>query len=86
MEKYGDVKHRMKKVRVDGIQSLIEKNKVDALVAQINMLKQMEDVYVGTMGQEKYNEKVVHLMNQMPGMDEKLPEAPGDLITPRPTE
>jgi hypothetical protein len=33
MEKYGDVDHQMKKVRVDGMLSLIEKNKVDALVA-----------------------------------------------------
>ena len=66
--------------------SLIEKNKVDALVAQINMLQQMKDVYVGTMGLEKYKAKMVHLMDQMPGMNEKLPEAPGDLVTPRPTE
>ena len=76
VEKFGDVEHQIKKARVDGMRSLIDKNKVDALVAQINMLKQTEDVYVAMMGQEKYNEKVVHLMNQMPGM-EKLPEAVG---------
>jgi len=86
MEKYGDVEHQMKKVRVDGMLLLIKKNKVDALVAQINMLQQMKDVYVGTMGQEKYKAKMVHLMDQMPGMNEKLPEASGDLVTPRPTE
>jgi uncharacterized protein YlbG (UPF0298 family) len=86
MEKYGDVDHQMKKVRVDGMLSLIEKNKVDALVAQINMLQQMKDVYVGTMGLEKYKAKMVHLMDQMPGMNDKLTQESGDLVTPRPMD
>jgi len=38
------------------------------------------------MGQEKYQAKLVHLMSQMPGMDEESPEEPGDLFTPRPSE
>ena len=46
VEKDGDVKHQMKKARVDGMRSLIDKNNVEALVTQINMLKQMEDLYV----------------------------------------
>jgi uncharacterized protein YlbG (UPF0298 family) len=82
MEKFGDVEHQIKKARVDGMRSLIDKNKVDALVSQMNMLQQMKDVNVGIMGQEKYQAKLVHLMNQMPGMDEKSPEEPGDLFTP----
>ena len=86
MEKFGDVEHQIKKARVDGMRSLIDKNKVDALVSQMNMLQQMKDVYVGMMGQEKYQAKLVHLMNQMPGMDEESPEEPGDLFTPRPSE
>ena len=42
---------------------------VDAFRRQIKLLKQMEGVYVQRMGQEKYDDMIVLLMNQMPGME-----------------
>ncbi len=56
-------------MKVAGLQSVVKKNQVDAIVSQIDVMQRMKDVYVKIMGQEKYDEKIVTLMNQMPGMD-----------------
>jgi hypothetical protein len=76
VEKYGNVDHQLKKVRVEGLQSQVAKNRadaikthVDAIRAQIDMMQQMESVYVRKMGQDKYDDMIVLLMNQMPGME-----------------
>jgi hypothetical protein len=69
VERYGDVDHQMKKVKVAGLQLVVKKNKVDAIVSQIDVVQRMKDVYVKIMGQEKYDKKIIALMNQMPGMD-----------------
>jgi hypothetical protein len=42
---------------------------VDAIRMQIEVLKQMESGYVWRMGQDKYDNMIVLLMNQMPGME-----------------
>jgi hypothetical protein len=69
VEKYGAVDHQMKKVKVAGMQSVVKKHQVDAIVSQIDVMQRMIDMYVKTIGQEKYDEKIVALMNQMPVMD-----------------
>ncbi len=45
---------------------------MDAIRAQIEMMQQMESVYVQKMGQDKYDDMIVLLMNQMPGMETTL--------------
>ena len=52
-----------------GLQSVVKKNHMDAIVSQIDVMQRMKDVYVKIMGQERYDEKIVTLMNQMPGVD-----------------
>ncbi len=69
VERYGDVDHQMKKVKVVGLQLAVEKNQVDAIVSQIDVMQRMKDVNMKIMGQEKHDEKIVTLMNQMPGME-----------------
>ncbi len=76
VEKYKDVDHQLKKVQVEGLQSQVAKNcadtiktRVDAVRAHIEMMQQMESVYVRKMGQDKYDDMIVSLMNQMPGME-----------------
>ncbi len=53
VEKYGNVDHQLKKVRVEGLQLQVAKNRadaikmcVDAIRAQIDMMQQMESIYV----------------------------------------
>ncbi len=79
VEKYGNVDHQLKMVRVEGLQSQVAKNcvdavktRVDAIRAQIEMMQQMESIYVWKMGQDKYDDMIVLLMNQMPGMETTL--------------
>jgi hypothetical protein len=81
VEKYGDVDHQMKKAKVDGMRSVIDKNRVDAIMSQISVMRGLEEIYVGRMGREEYERRIVNLANQMPGMIEKTPQE-DDLFTP----
>jgi len=69
IEKYGDVDHQIKKARVLGMQSVVEKNNVDAIVAQIAVMRQMEEIYVRRMGRDAFEQQIVNLMGKMPGME-----------------
>jgi hypothetical protein len=73
VEKYGDVDHQLKKTRVEGMQSQVLKNRVDAIKTnvdairtQIELMQKMESVYVRKMGQSKYDDMIVSLINQLP--------------------
>jgi hypothetical protein len=79
VEKLGDVDHQIKKIRVEGLQSLVLKNRadaiktrVDAIRTQIELMQQMESIYVRRMGQNKYDDMIVSLINQLPSMDASM--------------
>ena len=82
VEKYGDVDHQSKKAKVDGMRSVIDKNRIDAIMSQISVMRGLEEIYVGRMGRDEYERRLVNLANQMPGM--MMEETPGgdDLFTP----
>ena len=42
------------------------KMNVDAIRTQIELMQKMESVYVRKMGQSKYNDMIVSLINQLP--------------------
>jgi hypothetical protein len=73
-EKSGE--SEMKKMRMDGMQSQVDINKVTRITNQINLMEIMKEMYVRSMGIEKYEEKVVALINKMPDMA----DAPVDLL------
>ena len=70
VEKYGDVDHQMKKVRINGMCSQVEKNIVESIVSQINVMRDNADIYKAMFGEEKYREKIAQLMNKLPGLGE----------------
>ncbi len=79
LEKNGEVYHQMKKIRVEGMQSQVLKTcadamkmRVDAIRTQIELLQQMESIYVQRMGQEKYDDMIVSLINQLPSMESSI--------------
>jgi septum formation topological specificity factor MinE len=82
IEKYGDIDHMAKKAKVDGMRSIIDKNTVATLVAQISVMKENEELYVRMMGQDNYDSKMIHLVNQMLGMKTHVNEG-NNLLTPR---
>jgi hypothetical protein len=81
VEKYGDVDHMAKKAKVDGMRSVIDKNTVATLVAQISVMKDNEELYVRMMGQVKYDSHLIHLVNQMPGLKTQVNKG-NNLLTP----
>jgi hypothetical protein len=48
--------------------SVIDKNKVDMINAQILVMHQLEEIYVSRMGRDRCKQQLVNLANQMPGM------------------
>jgi hypothetical protein len=81
VENYGDVDHQSKKAKVDGMHSVIDKNRVDAIMSQISVMHGLEEIYVARMGRDEYERWFVNLVNQMPGMMEQAPRGV-DLFTP----
>ena len=82
VEKYGDVDHQSKKAKVDGMRSVIDKNRVDAIMSQISVMRSLEEIYVGRMGRDEYERRLVGLANQMPGLMEQTKQGDDDLFTP----
>jgi len=67
VEKYGDVDHQLKKVRLSGMQAHAEKIMVDTISTQIKNLKENADVYKSAHGEKTYNELLVSLISKMTG-------------------
>ena len=44
VEKYGDVEHQTKKAKVDGMRSVIDKNRIDGIMSQISVMRGLEDI------------------------------------------
>jgi len=59
VEKYGDIDHQLKKVRLSGMQGHTEKIMVDTISTQITNLKENADVYKSVHGEKAYNELLV---------------------------
>ncbi len=64
----GDVERDAKLAHVDGMRSVINKNRIDAIERQISVMQSLENVYVKRMGREAYERQLLHLVNQLPGM------------------
>ena len=64
----GDVECDAKLAHVDGMRSVINKNRIDAIEHQISVMQSLENVYVKRMGRESYERQLLHLVNQLPGM------------------
>ena len=62
VEKYGDVEHQLKKVRLSGMQAHADKIIVDTISTQIKNLKENADVYKAVHGETVYNNLLVSLM------------------------
>ena len=66
--KLGDVESDAKRAQVDGMISVIEKNKVDSIERKIAIMQKLEPVYVSRYGREWYEKQLMNLVNQLPGM------------------
>ena len=76
VEKYGDIDHQLKKVRLTGMQAHAEKIMVDTISTQIKNLKENADVYKSVHGEKGYNELLVSLISKMTGTMNKKGATP----------
>ena len=66
-ERYGDVKHQLKKARVVGMQAQAEKISIETIQTKLKLLRENADVYKSMHGEGLYNKMVVDLINKMTG-------------------
>ncbi len=65
---YGDVEYQMKKARVDGMASQIDRNKIANINEQIKMMRDQEEMFVSAYGEDTYRSTILGLMNGLPGL------------------
>ena len=65
---YGDVEYQMKKARVDGMVSQINRNKIANINEQIKMMRDQEEMFVSAYGEDTYRSMILGLMNGLPGL------------------
>jgi hypothetical protein len=77
-----DVDQLAKKAKIDGMWSVINLKKIEAINTQIAVMERLENVYVARMGRDAYERKLVNLANKLPDMLEE--EQPWDVeqLTP----
>ena len=78
-----DVDQLAKKAKIDGMLSVINLKKIEAINIQIAVMERLENVYVARMGRDTYERKLVNLANKLPDMLEE--EQPRDVeqLTPQ---
>jgi hypothetical protein len=77
---YDNVDHKLKKAKVDGMHSQVEKNLVESIVSKINVMRQNEEIFKTMLGMTKFQEKIVQLTNKLPGLATTKNAAPADSI------
>ena len=65
---YGDVEYQMKKARVEGMASQIDRNKIANINEQIKMMRDQEEMFVSAYGEDTYRAMILGLMNGLPGL------------------
>ena len=70
VEKLGVVDHQIKKARVDGMRSQVAKNQIDAIVQQIKVMRENEEILVGVHGKKEYDRMIAALVIKMPGVEQ----------------
>ncbi len=75
---YGDVEYQMKKARVEGMASQIDRNKIANINEQMKMMRDQEEMFVSAYGADAYRAMILGLMNGLPGLM-KLQNKEGDV-------
>jgi hypothetical protein len=65
---HGDIDHQIKMACVTGMRSHVEKQNLESIVEQINVMRKNEQMYKMIYGEVKYQQMIVNLMNKMPGL------------------
>ena len=79
VSKKDDTDMLAKKAKIDGMRSVINLKKIEAINTQIAVMERLENVYVARMGRDAYEHKLVTLANKLPDMLEEEEEQPRDL-------
>jgi len=67
-EHFGDVDLAIKKAKIEGMKSHAEKIAVDAIVSQVNLLRENKAFYEEIHGENQYKMMIVNLLNKLPGI------------------
>ena len=80
VEKYGNVNRQIKKARVDGMRSQVKKNQIDAIVQQIKVMWENEEILVRGHGKEEYDGMIAALVLKIPGVEQVVSRKKAPLV------
>ena len=69
VETHGDVDNQIKKARIEGMKSHVNKIDIEAIIAQVQIMRANEEIMIGSLGKKQYNDQIVHLLGQLPGLN-----------------
>ena len=69
IETHGDVDNQIKKARIEGMKSHVNKIDIEAIIVQVQIMRANEEILIGSLGKTQYNEQIVHLLGQLPGLN-----------------
>ena len=64
-----DLDLMLKKVKLDGMRMQNEKNIIDSIVSQINVIRDNENAYVSCFGQQQFDAQIALLLGKLPGLN-----------------
>ncbi len=66
---HGDVDNQIKKSRIEGMKSHLNKIDIDAIIVQVQIMRVTKEILIGSLGKKQYNNQIVHLLGQLPGLN-----------------
>ncbi len=59
IETHGDVDNQIKKARIDGMKSRVNKIAIEAIIAQVQIMRANKEILIGSLDKKQYNDQIV---------------------------
>jgi hypothetical protein len=69
IETHGDSDNQIKKARIEGMKSDVNKIDIEAIIAQVQIMRANKEILIGSLGKKQYDDQIVHRLGQLPGLN-----------------
>ena len=69
IETHGDVDNQIKKARIEGMKSHVNKIDIKGIIAQVQIMRANKEILIGSLCKKQYDDQIVHLLGQLPGLN-----------------
>ena len=69
IETHGDSDNQIKKARIEGMKSDVNKIDIEAIIAQVQIMRANKEILIGSLCKKQYDDQIIHLLGQLPGLN-----------------